>query len=144
MAKMITASSAIITLTIPGVFSVPQRIQGFGPEDIYSLDDTDNVETSMSLDGLLSGGWVPVSFKQAFTLMANSPSKFVFDNWSLAQRSLREVLPCNGTVILPSINAKFTQTKGFLKGYKAAPEAGKTLKPIKFGIEWESIVPAAA
>ena len=54
----ISAANATLMFTVPGLFPVPVQVQGFGPDDVYSLDDIELVETQMGVDGVLSGGFV--------------------------------------------------------------------------------------
>ena len=58
MAGTITGSSAIVMLSIPGLFTQPQQLQGFDMDDVFDTDQIASVETKMGVDGRLSGGFV--------------------------------------------------------------------------------------
>lgn len=137
----ITAANAIITLTIPGVFSTPQQLQNFSVDDIADVDTLVVAETMMSVDGVLTGGYVFNKVKYVYTLQADSPSVFVFDQWKLAQDSSEDTLPANGLMILKSLGTKWKWTRGFLTEWSPAPNVKKLLQPRKFSVEWQSVVP---
>jgi hypothetical protein len=52
-----------------------------------------------------------------------------------------DAYPAVGTIILPSLNKKYTLEKGFLTGYQPIPNAKKLLEPQNFGITWQRIIP---
>lgn len=137
----LTAANAIITLTIPGVFNQPQQLQQFAVDDIADVDTLTVAETLMGVDGYLSGGYVFNKVKYTYTLQANSPSCFVFDQWKLAQDSQEDTFAANGLLSLKSLGTKWNWTNGFLVEWKPAPDIKKILQPRKFAIEWESVVP---
>lgn len=138
----ITAANAIFLLQIPGVFPIPLQLQGFSADDIFDFDPLTPVETSMGVDGILSGGFVNVPVKQSITLQADSASNNIFDLWQAAQKTALDTLIANGTVWLISIGTKWAMSTGFLTTYPPVPGAGKILKPRKFEITWESVSPS--
>lgn len=138
----ITAANAIFFLAITNLFPVPQRLQGFAADDVFSTDALESAELLMGVDGQLSGGFVFVATRQSITLQADSPSSFMFDEWWSAQQVAKDLFQANGIVMLPSINRKATMNKGFLTSYPPIADAGKTLKPRKFTITWQGIIPA--
>lgn len=137
----ITSANAVVILTVPGVIPGVQ-LQGFAADDIYDLEQMEAVETSMGVDGILSGGFVYSAVKQTFSFQADSVSPLLFDAWYAAQRAAVEAIPCTMVVELPSIGVGYIQTTGWLKTKSPGPSAGKTLKPRKFTIEFESATPA--
>ncbi len=142
MALSLTSSNAIIMLTIPGIFSTPQQLQGFAADDIFGTDDLTPTEVSMGVDGILSGGYTPVPVKQSYMLQANSASKAVFDNWYNGMVAAGDTFQAAGIITLKSLQQKWAMVNGFLTGYKPIPDAGKILKPINFAITWQQITPA--
>ncbi|WP_028732070.1 phage tail fiber protein [Rhizobium leguminosarum] len=137
----ITSANAIVMLSIPGLFDVPQQIQGFSADNIYTQDTLEVTQTSMGVDGKLSGGFVFTAVSQTFTLQADSPSNVIFDTWAQNQRLLKDVYVAQGRITLPSIGFQYVQTKGFLISYPPLPSAAKTLQPRAYQIQWESVVP---
>jgi hypothetical protein len=137
----LTSANAIITLTIDGVFSTPQQLQQFAVDDVADVDTLTVAETLMGVDGFLSGGYVFNKVKYTFTLQADSPSVFVFDQWKLAQDSLEDTFPATGNLVLKSLGTKWIWNNGFLTEWSPAPNVKKILQPRKFSVEWESVIP---
>lgn len=136
----ISAANAILMFTVPGLFPVPVQVQGFGPDDVYSLDDIELVETSMGVDGILSGGFVWKEQPMGVTLQADSPSNSFFDNWMQNQMAALRSYPANGVLSLPSIGLKMIMTKGFLGTYKL-PDGKRMLTPRRYRLKWEKVIP---
>lgn len=138
----ITAANAIFLLQIPGLFPIPVQLQGFSADDIFDTDTVEPVETSMGVDGILSGGLVNFPTNQSITLQADSASNTIFRQWQSAQKAAQDSLIANGTVWLTSIGTKWTMKVGFLVGYPPIPGAGRILKPQKYSIRWQNVDPA--
>lgn len=138
----LTAANAVITITIPNLFSIPQQLQGFSADDVYDVDQQEVVETMMGVDGILSGGFVNVAVKQTFTLMADSASNLIFETWAINQALIQDAYVANGSTTLPATGRVYTSTKGFLTSYQPIPSGGKLLKPRKYTITWQSVLPS--
>lgn len=138
----ISASNAVITLSIPPLFVVPQQLQGFGADDVFDIPAIESVETMMGVDGVLSAGFVFVKIPWSFTLQADSASNSVFDIWWTQMQAAQDVYAASGQVSLSSIGTKFNLTNGYLTSYKPAPDAKKLLQARKFTITFERIAPA--
>lgn len=136
----LTAASALITLSIAGLFTAPQQLQGFAVDDIYDVDALDITETMMGVDGILSGGFVYNPIKQAFSIQSDSPSIAIFETWAAAQAQQKDVFTAQGYTALPAVGRSYRSTKGFLTQVQPIPSAGKLLKARKFTITWESIL----
>ncbi|MGJ2639712.1 phage tail fiber protein [Salmonella enterica subsp. enterica serovar Paratyphi A] len=135
----ITAANAIIMLTIPGLFPVPQRIQGFSADNIYDAAEQEVVETAMGVDGLLSGGFVFTPVEQIFSLQADSVSNFIFEQWTVARINNRDVFTANGQTTLTSVNRTYVSTKGYLVNKSPLPTAARILQPRRYMIRWERV-----
>lgn len=145
MPNTITSANAILTLAIAGIFPVPQVVQGFSTDDIFSVDPIDSAEVLMGVDGKLSGGFVFVPPKSMITLQADSLSNQMFEEWWAQNQASRDAyFTAEGIIILKSIGRKWALSKGFLTSFPPMPDAGRTLKPRKYGITWESVSAAAA
>ena len=144
MARTLTSANAVILITVPGLFPVPQQLQGFATDDVYDVDSITPTETAMGVDGVLSAGWTPMPVKQGFTLQADSTSNDFFEAWYEAQQAARDVYFCTGETYLSSVERFYYGTRGVLTDY--APMAGgkKILQPRKFSITWGRVSPAAA
>jgi hypothetical protein len=140
----ITAASAIVMFTIPGIFVTPQQLQGFAADDVFDTDPLESAETMMGVDGKLSAGFVFVPTLHNYALQADSPSIFIFDTWWNAQQIAHEVFFANATVLLTSVGKKWAMTNGILSNYKPLPDAKKVLQPQRFRVTWESSLPAVA
>lgn len=137
----LTTANAVITLTIPGIFSQPQQLQGFTVDDVADVDTLSVAETLMGVDGILSGGFVFNSVKYTYSLQADSPSVFVFDQWYTTEKAQREKFIANGGLLMKSLGTKWTWTKGFLQEYSPAPKVKRVAQPRVFSITWQDVQP---
>lgn len=144
MPSSITGANAVIMISIPLLFPVPQQLQGFAADDIFTTDTLQSAETLMGVDGKLSGGFVHVPVPQNYSLQGDSLSNFMFDQWWTAQQQAQELFTANGIVLLTAVGSKWTLTKGFLSGYKPMPDVKKLVQPRPYQITWESVLPAVA
>ena len=138
-ARTLTAANSIITLTVAGLFDVPQQLQGFAADDIFDIDQVDSAEVVMGVDGKLSAGWIPKEIKQSFSLQADSASTDFFEGWYTAQQSARELYIAGAVIWLPATGRKYTMTRGFLTNYSASPNAKRILQPRKFMVTWQGL-----
>lgn len=137
--KTITGANAVYLLAITDVFPTPQQLQQFAADDVFSTDPLGSAEVIMGVDRRLSGGFVAVPVKQSISLMADSDSMDVFDQWWAAMQAEGDTFIANGVVLLPSLGQKWTLTKGFLTDYMPIPDTKKLVQARKFGITWESV-----
>lgn len=140
--RNLTSANCILILTVPPLFAVGRRIQGFAMDDIFDADPVDNAETSMGVDGRLSAGYIPAPVSMNIALQADSQSNDFFEDWINYERSAREKLIASGTVLIPSIERKYAMSRGFLRTVQIIPAAKKTLQPRRYKIEWERLSPA--
>lgn len=138
----LTAANATIFLTFEALFPGPVQIQKFAADEVMDAAEVEGAETSMGVDGNLSGGYINVPFEQGYTLQADSPSVFIFDQWYYQQKAILDTINPNGIITMPSLGKKWNMTKGFLIGYKPMPDLKKIAQPQKFRIRWESSIPA--
>lgn len=138
----ITAANSVFALTITGLYTSPQILQGYATDDGFSTEAIEVAETVMGLDGHLSGGYVFNPYKQGITLMPDSPAIEIFNNWALAQQAVKEVLIANAAITLPATGKKYVLTRGFLTSFKPIPDVKKVLQSQQYQITWGSIVGA--
>lgn len=138
----ITAANAVVTLTIPGIFSAPQQLQGFDVDDVYDVDSVDTAETKMGVDGVMSSGYIFFMTPWTVSLQADSASVLVFETWLATQKAQGLLFPATGTVLLQATGRKYAMTNGVLKNFKQMPPAKKVLQPRLFKIDWQDISPA--
>lgn len=135
----ITSANSVFILTIPLLFPVPQRLQGYSADDAFSTDATTLSESVMGVDGRKSAGYTPAIVPQTITFQADSPSIAIFEalvQYMKLQRACPSLL---GLIRMPSIGKEFVLTNGSLKTAVQIPNAKKVLQPVAYGIEWESI-----
>jgi hypothetical protein len=138
----LTVANSVYLLVIADLFPVPQQLQGYAADDVFSTEAVDSVETQMGVDGNLSGGWVPTPKRQTIVLQADSVSSLMFDAWQQAQEAVRDAFIANAIIRLPSLGRSYVCTKGFLTQYMPIPDARRILQPRRFQITWQSILGA--
>lgn len=142
MAKTITAANSVYLLTIPGLYSTAQLLQGYATDDAFATEAVDTAEVVKGVDGNMSAGFVPYLTKQTLMLQADSNSQEIFENWLAAMLEAREVLYANATLSIPSLERKYAMIKGVLTNVQATPSAKKTMQPRPWIITWDRIDPA--
>lgn len=138
----LTAGNSIITLTVDGVFPVPQKLEGYSTTAAFSVADVSPGVVVMGVDGKLSGGYVPQPVPLTITLSADSPSVVIFDAWLTAQQSARQVFYANCLVAIPSVGSKYALTRGVLTKASVLAAAQQTLQPRSWTITFESCSPS--
>lgn len=138
----ITSANAVLMLSISSLFDQPQQLQGFATDDIFTTDDIQVTETQMGVDGKLSAGFVNMPVAMSISIQADSLSNVIFDQWAAASKVKQDVYYAQMTVMLSSLNKKWTCTKGSLTRYKPMPDATRVLQARRYGIVWESVLPA--
>jgi hypothetical protein len=138
----ITSANSVVTLGIVGLYTVPQQLQGYDVDDIYSSENVDNSEVKIGVDGILSAGWIPALIKQNYSLQADSISVGLFEAWYAAEQTAREKYWAFGLIHLPGIGRSYAMTNGILSSYSPMSDAKKVLAPRKFTITWQSVVAA--
>jgi hypothetical protein len=137
----ITSANSVVTISVPGLFPVPQQLKGFSAERAWETGDLQLTESQMGVDGRKTSGIVFNMPEQKFSLQADSPSKQIFIAIQNAQKAKRDVYYISGTIDLPSTGESFICKRGTLKSAKPLADAAKVLQPMDFTIEWESIDP---
>lgn len=135
----ITSANAVLTIAAPGVLSVPQRIQGFSTDDIYTVAPVSPVETEMGIDGDLSAGFMFTKKVMDITLMAGSPSNQFFDALQSAQEAGVFPVQLSGVLTLPSNGIQAQLIVGFLTRYPPLPDGKKVLQPRRYELTWQNI-----
>lgn len=139
----ITAANSVFALSITGLYDSPQILHGYAADDGFTTEAVENAEVVMGLDGHMSGGFIFTPIKQTIMLMPDSASLDIFNNWSLAQLAVREVLVANASISLPAIGKKYVMTRGFLTQHKPIPDVKKVLQAVQYQITWNTIVGAS-
>lgn len=137
----ITSANSVVTIAAPGLFPVPQQLQGFAADRAWESDSVEQAEVQMGVDGRMTAGFVPNPVRQRFSLQADSPSKQIFLAIQRAQKATRNIYYLSGSIDLPSTGESFICKRGVFQSAKPLPDGGKVLEPMEFEIVWESIDP---
>ncbi len=138
----LTVANSVYMLVISELFPIPQQLQGYAADDVFSTEAVDSVEVVMGVDGFASGGWMPTLKKQTIVLQADSVSSLMFDAWQQAQEAVSDAFIAEAVITLPSLGRIYTCHKGWLTSYMPIPDARKILQPRRFQITWQSILGA--
>lgn len=138
----ITSANAILVFAVPDYLPVPQQIQGFSTDDIFSTDSVTPIETMMGVDGQLSAGYLFVEKKMTVTLMASSPSNFFFDQLQAGEDAAVQAFAITGVITLPSLQMSYNLINGYMTGYPPIADAKKVMQPRKYTITWQAIQPS--
>lgn len=138
----LTNANSVLMLAVAGIFPVPQQLQGFSTDDMFSSPDVAPAEVVMGVDGKLSAGYTPYPTVMDITLQADSPSCSLFDTWKTAQDTAREVFFADMTIVLPGTGQKFAATHGALTSASPMPSGKKVLQPRKWQITFEHVTPS--
>lgn len=141
MAKTITSANSIFLLGITGLYPTAQLLQGYMADAAFDVDATDVSEIVLGVDGNMSYGWVPRTYTQTISLMPDSSSSTLFEDWSLQQDAAQEVFPAFGSITIPGLQRQYVLANGVLKNIKAIPGAKKVLEGRPFMIVWNNITP---
>jgi hypothetical protein len=136
----LTSANSVLMLGVLGLYTVPQQLQGFSQDDMYSVEAVETKEVQMGADGKLSSGWIPQIKTMSVTLQADSDSNTFFEAWYAAEESAQDSYKAFGTIVQPAVGKSYTLTNGVLTNYTPIAEAKKILQPRKFQIKWEVII----
>jgi hypothetical protein len=125
---------------VTGLYTVPQQLQGFGADDMYSMESVENKEVVLGADGVMSAGWIPQIKTMSVTLQADSASNDFFEAWYAAEEAAQDAYFAFGTVVQPAVSKAYTLTRGVLSNYTPLAEAKKVLQPRKFQIKWNVVI----
>lgn len=133
----ITSANSVLVLGVTNLFTVPQQLQGFSADDMYSMANVDTKEVIMGADGVLSAGYIPQIKILEVTLQADSASNTFFEAVYAAEEAAKAPFFFFGNINQPSVSRNYTLTNGVLKNYSPMAQAKKTLQPRKFEIHFQ-------
>jgi hypothetical protein len=135
----ITGATAAFQISIANLFDNPVQLQGFGVDDVFDTDEIQSNEIQMGVDGHMAHGFVFVPIPQKITLMADSPTMYVFDNWWAANQAAEDDFIAQATVWLKALGQKWVMSNGVLSRFKPTPAVKKLIIQRTFTITWEKI-----
>lgn len=144
MAGTLTVANSSMVLRIADLFSTGVPLQGYAADEVFSAEPAVHIETMMGVDGRLSGGWVPAERTVSISLMGDSDSNIIFEEWAGAQKQRRDAMLGTLIVTIFAINRVYTCTYGFLRNYSSLPDARRVLQPRRYSITFQSIDGAPA
>lgn len=139
-ASTITSANAVVTLTVPGLFDVPVRLFGFGPDNAWETASVVTTETQIGVDVRKTAGLVFNPVKHTYSFQADSPSVQVFEAIYAAQYAIRDLYYLTMTFNIPATGQAYIGNKGTLEDYNAIPSAGKVLKVREFSVSYLNIL----
>lgn len=142
--RNITAANSVFTLSIDTLYSAPQTLQGYMADRAFETDPIDTGEFVMGVDGKLSAGYTPAAVPMTISLMPDSASSDIFENWVAYERRTKSKLLASGTIYIPGTGRRYTLKRGRLGRVPIVPTAGKVLQGRPFQIMWEDCTPSNA
>lgn len=143
MARTITSANAVLTITCPAVFPVPQIIKGFAVEDSWSVTPYETARAFKGVDGQKSAGFVPANKEMDIHLQANSLSRLVFQQILGVMQATQEIVEFDGNLVIPSTDEVWEFSNGNLGPNVPGPPTGKkTLDAVTWQVTWDDIQPA--
>ena len=141
MSGSITAANATLQITVGTLFPIPVTLVQWDADDVFDVPEIEVVESKMGVDGVAAYGFIYQLVDWDINFHPFSPSCAIFDTIFTTEQQQGEKILLQGAIVLPGITTQFVLSNGVLAKYKPAPGAGKTLKPRKFTMRWESIFP---
>jgi len=138
----ITSANSVLLIGVAGLYTVPQQLQGFSQDDMYSMEAVDTKEVQMGADGKLSMGWIPQIKVMNVTLQADSPSIAFFEAWYAAEEAAQDAFAGFGVLSQPGVGRSYALTNGALSNYAPFADGKKVLQPRKFQIKWQAVIGA--
>lgn len=134
----LTSANSTLLLSVPNVYDIAQIVEGFDVDDAFATDGIEIGEDKVGVDGRYSFGFVFSLIPIKVTLQADSPSVQLFTEIFNAEQSLKDKLPVNLTIEVPSIHRSYVFTNGIVKNWPPFATARKILQPVTFGLSFAS------
>ncbi len=140
----ITAANSTFAISVANLYPTPQTIQGYAADDAFVAESVEQAEIVMGVDGHMSSGFVFNPTNMTLTIMPDSPSLVIFENWTTAQRTAKEIYKASASIYLPAIGRKYTLQNGVLSSSPPMPGVRKTLQPVAYQLKWERVIGESA
>ncbi len=135
----ITSANSTAILTVDELYPSGIILEQFSMEQSVLLDEIVFTESRMGVDGKISSGYVPSIKTVHIHLEASSPSFPILSVVAEVMSQNKTVYACTLVVNIPSIGKVYTFSNGVLKAGKVFPDNKKTLEPVTFKFEFESV-----
>lgn len=130
--RTLTAANAIVAVDVPGLFQVPQVIDGFEIDDNFTSGAINIAETTLTLDGELEGGFVYSTVPFRLNLLPTSNSKKFFVDYLQASRTNQDIFRANFSVTMIGEKTQYTLTNGIYISGQVIPDVAKIQKAVPF------------
>lgn len=144
MARTITSANDTFILDVSGLgallgIATQFQVQGFASDDAFDIEDSNPVEVRKGVDGKKSSGFTPFLVNQVIHLQADSPSIDLFDAWLAAMKAQQEDIPCDGSIVSPSVGKIYTLRNGSMTRISQMPPNKKVKEPQTYQITWDVV-----
>jgi hypothetical protein len=139
MARTVTSTNVVLTITVPGLYDSPQQFSGYSTDKVWSSDSLKLAETMMGVDGKLSAGYVPNPVQMTLSLQADSLGIDIFDNIIQSTQQQRECYRITGSISVPATGKVYAGVNGVVESAKVMPDASKVLQAQEYTITWEKL-----
>lgn len=137
--KFITSANAEVTLNC-ALFPAGLKFQGFSTDNAWTTETVEQVVSQMGVDGHLSHGYVcsptPITF--TFSADSNTPERLGY--LSAFEDTTKEVVLCQMTIKLKSLNQTIILTNGAMNNGQKLPAGERTLGNMPYTFTFESAV----
>ena len=137
--RNITAANATVIMVVEDLFPQGVRLEQFSTDAMVSEGDETFAETRMGVDGQMVAGYIDEIKTVTVTLEPSSPSIEYLDTLARASRSGQKCYWVTLLVNLPALGKTITYSNGVLKTGKVLPDVQKTLAPIAYTFDFESV-----
>ena len=143
MARRLDNSNSSVSLQVNNLYPIPQDIQGFSTEDMFSAAEVKPVEVMIGVDGKKSTGFLPMLKEVTLMMQADSQSNDIFVNWFQVMDATRSSdFDAELIIRVQGTRKSYACTNGSLTSYSPTPKGGKVLGPRSYTITFESIYEA--
>jgi hypothetical protein len=138
----ITAANSVVMISIANLYPVAQKLQQFSADAAFATADVAPAEAGKGVDGYMYAGYTPYNVVQTYTIMPDSPSRSMFEQWLSAMNASRGLLIASGIISIPSIKSKYTMVRGVLTRARPIANAQKVLQALEYEVTWDRADPA--
>lgn len=137
--RNITSANATLIMIVDELYPQGVTLQQFSTDAMASEADETFAETRMGVDGQMVAGYVDAVKSITVTLEPSSPSIEYLNTLANAMRTNKQVYPVTLLISIPATGRNITCSNGVLKTGKILPDMNKTLQPIAYTFDFESV-----
>lgn len=125
----ITSSNVLLYIKADGIYDNPVRLERFGSDSSFEVDECLLAETRFGIDGGLSAGHVNSPYNVTITLEPGSDSASVMED--IAQAMAKNRKPYNVSIVaeFPSLHKQFVYYQGVMTSGTMMPNPKRLLEP---------------